>query len=137
MIKNIVKDCFALSQKSINATKEDLYIVDDLLDTITYHQENCVGMAANMIGYNKRIIVVFDQGKYLIMINPKIMKTKGKIYHAQEGCLCHNGTKEAVRYETIKVAYLDKDWKKKIGTFNRLTSQIIQHEMDHLEGILI
>lgn len=137
MIKPIVKDHFILSQKSKEASKDDLYIVQDLLDTIKAHQESCVGMAANMIGYLKRIIVVFNHDDYLIMINPVFMKCSGKEYRICERCLSHDGEKETKRYYRIKVAYYDINMKKKIKTFDGFTAQIIQHEMDHLEGILI
>lgn len=137
MIKQIVKDDFFLSQKSIEAKKEDLFIVDDLLDTIQFHQKSCVGMAANMIGYLKRIIIVFNNNEYLIFINPVIIKYGGKKYIAHESCLSHIGEKETKRYTKIKVSYFDRTMKKKIKTFEGLTAQIIQHEMDHLEGILI
>lgn len=137
MIRKIVKDCFALSQKSVTATRDDLYIIDDLIDTITFHQQRCVGMAANMIGYNKRIIVVNDHGQYLVMLNPRIIKTKGQTYKAQEGCLCHTGIKEATRYECVKVEYDDRFFHKRVKMFDQQTSQIIQHELDHLAGILI
>lgn len=137
MIKEIIKDDFFLRQKSVEAKIEDLYIADDLLETIQYHQQTCVGMAANMIGYLKRIIVVLDEQDYLILINPQVIKCFGNQYIVQEGCLSHQGTKQTKRYPKIKVSYFDKNMKKKIKTFDGLTAQIIQHEMDHLEGILI
>ncbi|MFQ6862521.1 MAG: peptide deformylase [Beduini sp.] len=137
MIREIVKDKILLSQKSIDAAYEDKSIAQDLLDTLNAHQEHCVGMAANMIGELKNIIVITDQGSPIIMYNPQIIKTTGKPYTAQEGCLSHQGTKEALRYPKIKVAYLDHDFKKKIKTFSDYTAQIIQHEMDHCNGILI
>ena len=113
MIKEIVKDQFQLSQKSAIATKEDLDIITDLLDTIKANNDHCVGMAANMIGANKRIIVVNDDNKYII------------------------GVKKTKRYEKIKVSYFDEDFKKKIKTYQGFTAQIIQHEIDHCNGILI
>lgn len=137
MIKPIVKDHFFLQQKSTDVTKDDLYIVDDLLDTIKAHDDCCVGMAANMIGYLKRMIVVFDGKDYLILINPQIIKYIGQQYITEEGCLAHQGTKQTKRYSKLKVSYLDEKMKKKIKTFDGLTAQIIQHELDHLEGILI
>lgn len=137
MIKQIVKDDFFLKQKSVEANQDDLYIVDDLLDTIRFHQQSCVGMAANMIGYLKRIIVVLDKNDYLILINPQVMKCFGSQYSSEEGCLSHQGTKQTKRYPKIKVSYLDQNMKKKIKTFDGFTAQIIQHELDHLEGILI
>lgn len=137
MIREIVTDNFQLSQKSIPATIEDLDVVEDLLDTIKEHEQGCVGMAANMIGVNKSIIVINDDGNYLIMINPKIIKTSGRLYETEEGCLSHQGKKKTKRYEKIKVDYLDGDFKRKIKTFENFTAQIIQHEIDHCNGILI
>ena len=136
MIKEIVKDNFILSQVCQDATKEDLYIVDDLLDTIKFHQTHCVGMAANMIGYLKNIIVVENQNGYLILINPVIEKETGT-YQCEESCLSHTGTKQTQRYHKIKVSYLDVQFKKRIKTFERFTAQIIQLEIDHCKGILI
>ncbi|RHS93769.1 peptide deformylase [Erysipelatoclostridium sp. AM42-17] len=136
MIKEIVKDNFILSQVCQDATKEDLYIVDDLLDTIKFHQTHCVGMAANMIGYLKNIIVVENQNEYLILINPVIEKETGT-YQCEESCLSHTGAKQTQRYHKIKVSYLDVQFKKKIKTFEGFTAQIIQHEIDHCKGILI
>lgn len=137
MIKKIIKDPFILTQKSTLATIEDLQIINDLIDTITAHKESCVGIAANMIGINKQIIVVVDNDHYLAMLNPKIIKTSGNIYTCQEGCLCHQGTKETKRFEKIKVEYMDNCFKKKIKSFSGFTAQIIQHEIDHCNGILI
>ena len=131
MIKEIVKDQFQLSQKSAIATKEDL------LDTIKANHDHCVGMAANMIGANKRIIVVNDNNKYVIMINPEVLKFSGKLYETEEGCLSHIGVKKTKRYEKIKVSYFDENFKKKIKTYQGFTAQIIQHEIDHCNGILI
>lgn len=137
MIKTIVTDKFLLSQKSIPATKEDIPVIQDLLDTINEHKNGCVGMAANMIGINKSIIVVNDNDKYLVMVNPVILKTMGRIYEAEEGCLSHVGVKRTKRYETVKVLYYDESFKKRIKTFSNYTAQIIQHEIDHCNGILI
>ena len=137
MIKEIVKDDFFLAQPSADVTANDLYIADDLLDTIKAHQQTCLGMAANMIGYLKRMMVVLDEDHYLLLINPQILKTGKSSYMAEEGCLCHQGTKTLKRYEQLKIAYLDRQMKKRIRTFSGLTAQIIQHEMDHFEGKLI
>lgn len=112
MIKEIVKDTIFLSQKAKIATKEDVYIIDDLKDTLKANQERCVGMAANMIGYNKSIIIVLENNNYLIMVNPVIIKTSKEKYIASEGCLSHTGQKETERYESIKVEYLDEQFKK-------------------------
>ena len=106
MIKDIVKDDFFLSLKSSEATKEDLYIVQDLKDTLTHNKERCVGMAANMIGYSKRIIIVDDNGKQLIMINPIYLKVSDP-YQTEEGCLSLAGVRKTTRYEQIEVKYLD------------------------------
>lgn len=138
MIKEIVKDQFLLSQKSLPATIDDLSVVKDLEDTFMAHHENCLGMAANMIGVLKRIIIVKDEHQNnLIMINPVMMEQKGKVYYADEGCLSLNGTKNVKRFDKIKVSYQDIKMKKKIKTFTGLTAQVIQHEMDHCEGVLV
>ena len=137
MIKEIRKDPLFLSQKSLKATKEDLVVIEDLKDTIKAHANTCVGMAANMIGYLKCIIVIFDEKGYLTMVNPMIMKQSGKLYETKEGCLCHEGVRPVKRYEKIKVQYLDESFKPKIKTFSGFQAQIIQHEMDHCNGILI
>lgn len=137
MIKEIIKDQFVLSQKSKPATKDDLYIIQDLLDTIQEHDNHCVGIAANMIGELKTIMVVNDEGHYIVLVNPVILKKSGKLYETNEGCLCHIGVKTTKRYEKIKIEFLDENLKKKIKTFTGFTAQVIQHEMDHFEGILI
>lgn len=137
MIREIVKDNFILSQKSVEATLEDKGIAYDLLETLKANEERCVGMAANMIGVLKRIIVIHDEKDNFIMFNPVILKTSGRCYETEEGCLSHDGQKKTKRYEKIKVEYLDMDFKKKIKTYEGFTAQIIQHEIDHLEGILI
>lgn len=136
MIKDIVKDQFFLQQKSIDATKEDSQIIQDLKDTLHIHQHECVGIAANMIGYHKRIMIVNDEGKDLILINPKMIKQEG-LYHCEEGCLSLQGMRTTKRYKKIKVDYLDENFKKKVKTFYDYTAQIIQHEYDHFEGIII
>ena len=136
-MKEIIKDEFFLKQKSKECTKEDLYIADELLETIQAYQEQCVGMAANMIGYLKRMMVVLDERHYLILINPIILKTSGKVYETEEGCLSLEGIRKTKRYESIKVSYLDQNFKKKIKTFKGYTAQIIQQELDHFEGIII
>lgn len=137
MIKDIVKDQFILSQKSKPATEKDFFIVDDLLDTIKVHEKHCVGMAANMIGQLKTIMVVQEEQHYLVLINPIVLKYSGKYSQKQEGCLCHEGVQSVKRYEKIKIEYYDKNLKKKIKTFTGFTAQIIQHELDHFEGNLI
>jgi peptide deformylase len=137
MIKQIVKDVMFLSQKSVDATKEDLYIGQDLLDTLANHREGCVGMAANMIGYLKNIIIIDHDGEDLVMYNPKITKTFGNVYETEEGCLSLEGVRPTKRYHKIKVQWLDASWKVKIKTFEGFSAQIIQHEIDHCNGIII
>ena len=137
MIKNICKDTSFLSQKSVLMTKDDLFIVPDLKDTLKFHLNGCVGMAANMIGYNKRcIIFINDNNEMEIMINPIIIKKEGE-YEAEEGCLSLVGTRKTTRYKKIKVEYLNTNFEKRIKTFKDFTAEIILHEIDHLEGILI
>lgn len=137
MVKEIIKDKFYLSLKSIEADLDDLFIIQDLKDTLQFHKAECVGMAANMIGYNKNIIAFYEQNNINIMVNPSIIQKGIHRYITEEGCLCHEGTKSCERYEKIKVQYFDEKMKLKIKTFTGFTAQIIQHELDHLEGILI
>ncbi|BBH25186.1 peptide deformylase [Intestinibaculum porci] len=138
MIRSIIRDPLFLSKKAEAATKDDLYIATDLKETLAAHRHECVGMAANMIGVNKRIIIILDEDQMIVMFNPEIIKTSKKTYVAEEGCLSHPGSsKETKRYESVKVSYLDENWKKKIKTYTGFTAEIIQHECDHLEGILI
>lgn len=134
MVKEIVRDTFFLSQKSKLATQEDIQIIQDLKDTLEANKERCVGMAANMIGYQKCILVFYDQNTLSIMINPEIIKCS-QMYEPEEGCLSLEGTRKTKRYQSIKVKYLDENFK--IKTYKGFTAQIIQHEMDHFEGILI
>lgn len=136
MIREINKDIIILSQKSAPATESDRQIGEDLLETLIANSEHCVGMAANMIGELKNIIAINDNGNYILMYNPEIIKHDG-IYEAEEGCLSLNGTRKTKRYKKIKVRYYDGDFKIKIKTYEGFTSQIIQHEADHLNGILI
>lgn len=137
MIRKIVKDEFVLCQKSVEAKPEDLTVLLDLIDTIKTHCDECIGMAANMIGVLRRIIVVKDEDQYIGLINPVILKTSGRYYEAEEGCLCYEGSKKTKRYEKIKVQYRDSDWKIKIKTFNGYVAEAIQHEIDHCNGVLI
>lgn len=136
MIKPIVKDVIFLAQKSQEATKGDMEIVNDLIDTLMANLQGCVGLAANMIGVKKRIIVVVSKNEILPMINPVILK-KENSYTTKESCLSLVGEREATRYENIEVEYLDKQFKRKKGKFNGFTAQIIQHEIDHCNGIII
>lgn len=136
MIRPIVKDILFLGQKSEPANKEDITIIDDLVDTLRANLECCVGMAANMIGVKKRILV-FSVGDVIIpMVNPVILK-KEQGYETEESCLSLTGFRKTFRYETIEVEYLDKNFKKHKQTFTGFTAQIIQHEVDHFEGIII
>lgn len=136
MVRDTVKDTFILSRISVLANKDDLSIAQDLIDTLEAHKESCAGMAANMIGLHKRIIAFQDEGKIVVMLNPEIIK-KSQIYSAKEGCLSLSGQRETKRYRSIKVRYLDMQMKIKIKTFKDFTAQVIQHEIDHCDGILI
>ena len=137
MIRNIVKDIEFLKIVSSDATKDDLHIAADLIDTLTFNRHRCVGMAANMIGYSKRIIIFEDYDKKLVvMINPIILKCNDE-YETMEGCLSLDGERTTKRYHSIKVQYYDMDFKMKIKTYRDFQAQIIQHEIDHLNGIII
>lgn len=136
MIKQVVKDVLFLGQKSEHATKEDIEVIDDLVDTLRANLDGCVGMAANMIGVKKRILV-FSLGNIIVpMVNPVIVKKENK-YETEESCLSLNGFRKTTRYEKIEVEYLDRNFKKHRDTFKGFTAQIIQHEIDHFEGIII
>ncbi|MGN0610996.1 MAG: peptide deformylase [Ruminiclostridium sp.] len=136
MVKEINKDIILLSQKSQPTSDSDMSIAEDLLDTLKANSERCVGMAANMIGELKNIIAVNDNGSYLIMYDPEIIKAD-KPYDTQEGCLSLDGVRNTKRYKKIKVRYLDSSRRLKIKTFEGYTAQIIQHEIDHCNGIII
>ena len=131
-----MKDPIFLAQKSVPATKEDLPVAQDLLDTLTAHKDGCVGMAANMIGVSKRIIAFDNEGKYMVMFNPEIVK-RSEPYEAEEGCLSLSGTRKAKRYRSIKVQYQNEQFQTRLKTFTGWTAQIIQHEIDHCNGVLI
>lgn len=136
MIKPIVKDVLFLGQKSENATKNDINVINDLVDTLRANINGCVGMAANMIGVLKNVIV-FSAGYTIIpMVNPVIISKKNP-YETEESCLSLTGVRKITRYEIIEVEYLDKNFIKHKDTFKGFTAQIIQHEIDHFEGILI
>ena len=136
MIKEINRDIFILSQKSVPATENGRQTGEDLLETLIANSERCVGMAANMIGVSKNIIAINDNNNYTVMYNPEILKAD-KEYETEEGCLSLDGVRKTKRYRKIKVRYLDKDFKIKIKTYDGFTAQIIQHEIDHLSGIII
>ena len=136
MIKPIVKDVLFLGEKSEVATKEDMSVVNDLIDTLRANLDGCVGLAPNMIGVKKRIIVFAVGSAIVPMINPVILK-KEKSYVTEESCLSLTGFRETTRYETIEVEYFDKSFKKQRETFTGFVAQIIQHEVDHCNGIII
>ena len=136
MVRTVVKDVIFLGQKAEPATQKDIAVVDDLLDTLKANAQHCVGMAANMIGKKKRIIV-YSMGVICVpMINPVIIK-KSKPYETQEGCLSLIGVRKTTRYEFIEVEYMDRNFKKQKDSFSGWTAQIIQHEIDHCDGIVI
>ena len=136
MIQPIMKDPIFLAQKSVPATQEDLQVAQDLLDTLIAHKDGCVGMAANMIGVSKRIIAFDNEGKYMVMFNPEIVK-RSEPYEAEEGCLSLPGTRKTKRYRSIKVRYQNGQLQTRFKTFTGWTAQIIQHEIDHCNGVLI
>ena len=137
MIKELIHDPILLSIKSEVATKEDLQVAQDLLDTLIAHKDGCVGMAANMIGVQKRIIAFDNDGTYMLMFNPEIIKKSGP-YDAEEGCLSLlDGPRKCKRYQTIKVQWQTAEFQTRIKTFTGFSAQIIQHEVDHCEGVLI
>ena len=137
MVKELVHDPILLARKSAPATKEDLDIARDLLDTLTAHRETCVGMAANMIGEFRNIIAFDNGGEYMLMLNPEILKAEGE-YEAEEGCLSLlGGPRKTRRFQKIKVRWQTMEFQTRIKTFSGWTAQIIQHEIDHCNGILI
>ncbi len=136
MVKEIVKDVLFLGRKSTEATQEDIIIIQDLKDTLAFHRGRCLGMAANMIGQNKRIIIIAADIMDLVMVNPVIIEKDGE-YETEEGCLSLSGQRKTKRYQKIRVKYQNDRFKWKEADFEGLYAQIIQHEMDHLEGIII
>ena len=136
MIKPIMRDPLFLARKSSDATKDDLNVAADLLDTLRANAAGCVGMAANMIGVSKRIIAFDNQGTYMVMFNPEIVKCSDP-YEAEEGCLSLVGVRKTTRYRSIKVRYQNEAFQVRLKTFTGWTAQIIQHEIDHCNGILI
>ena len=137
MVRDIIKDTIFLSQKSQPAVLADLPLAQDLLDTLAAHQDHCVGMAANMIGITKRIVAVRTGQAYLLLLNPVITARSPETYLAEEGCLSLDGVRPVRRHAWIEVTYCDRKFKRKQQRFTGLAAQIVQHEMDHLEGILI
>ncbi len=136
MVKPIMKDVLFLGQKSEEATEADRPIIQDLHDTLAAHRESCVGMAANMIGYRKRMIIVSMGLSDVVMINPAIIQ-KSQPYQTEEGCLSLQGVRKTRRFKKIKVQYLDESFQKHTQEYEGHIAQIIQHECDHLDGILI
>ena len=136
MIQEICKDEIFLAQKAEPATPDDLPIAQDLIDTLTAHKDGCVGMAANMIGVNKRIIIFDNEGAYQVMFNPVIVKQSGP-YQTEEGCLSLTGRRSTKRWKSIKVQWQNETFQTRLKTFTGWTAEIIQHEIDHCDGILI
>ena len=137
MVKELIHDPIFLARKSAPAAKEDLPVAQDLLDTLAAHRETCVGMAANMIGVCKRIIAFDNEGTYMVMLNPRIIKQSGE-YETEESCLSLlGGPRKTLRYRKIKVEYQTPELQTRLKTFEGWTAQIIQHEIDHCNGILI
>jgi len=136
MIREIVKGEAIFAQKAEPATISDLSVAEDLLDTLNANRASCVGMAANMIGVNKRIIVFDHDGKHEVMFNPQMIR-QSEPYTAEEGCLSLTGTREAKRFNSIKVQYRNSEFQTRIKTYKGRTAQIIQHEIDHCDGTII
>lgn len=137
MVKELMHDPIFLAQKSAPATKDDLQLAQDLLDTLSAHKQTCVGMAANMIGVCKRIIAFDNEGTYMIMLNPEIVRQSGD-YETEESCLSLlGGPRKTKRYQKIKVRYQTLEFQTRLKTFEGWTAQIIQHEIDHCNGVLI
>ncbi len=136
MVREIMKDPVFLAQPSVAATREDTDIAQDLLDTLTAHADGCVGMAANMIGVAKRIIAFDNEGSYMVMFNPEIIRQSER-YDTEEGCLSLSGVRQTKRWRSIKVKYQNEQFQERIKTFTGWTAQIIQHEIDHCNGVLI
>ena len=136
MVCDICKDTVFLAQKAAPATAEDLGAAQDLLDTLIAHKDGCVGMAANMIGVCRRIIAFDNEGTYMVMFNPVIVRQSGP-YEAQEGCLSLTGVRKTKRFQTVKVQWQNEQFQTRLKTFTGWTAEIIQHEIDHCEGILI
>ena len=136
MVREIVHDPVFLAQPSVPATKADLPIVMDLIDTLKVNQDRCVGMAANMIGERKRIIVMARGPMVIAMINPVILSASGE-YETEEGCLSLEGKRKTIRYQTIRLKWQDVQMKERVGTLEGFQAQIVQHEIDHCDGKLI
>lgn len=137
MVRDIVTDPLFLSRKAFPATRADMDVAADLMDTLRANAGRCVGMAANMIGISKRIIVIWMDGVPVPMFNPAIVQYGGGTYEAEEGCLSHAGTKKTLRHRSVEVEYQDASFKKRRRHFEGFVAQVIQHEIDHCGGILI
>lgn len=137
MVKEIIKNEEILKTVSVDATRKDMQIVKDLEDTLKANSEICVGLAANMIGENKRIMCIYDNTKLLTLINAKVVGHSQEAYQVEEGCLSLEGERQTTRYKSITVKFFDKTWKAKTIRFSGFTAEIIQHQLDHFEGILI
>lgn len=136
MVCEICRDEAFLAQRAESAATDDFSVAQDLLDTLIAHKDGCVGMAANMIGANKRIIAFDNKSEYMVMFNPVIVKRSGP-YETEEGCLSLTGTRKAKRYQTIKVQWQNEKFQTRLKNFSGWTAEIIQHEIDHCEGVLI
>lgn len=136
MERSIIRDTFFLRQKSLPASRDDLPTAQDLLDTLEANKDRCVGLAANMTGVLRRILVLDNEGTPLVMLNPEII-SRSESYSTEEGCLSLDGTRPVTRWRKIKVRWQDTELRTRIKTFTDFPAQIIQHEMDHFEGILI
>lgn len=136
MVKTVIRDPILLSQKASAATPDDICVADDLADTLKANAERCVGMAANMIGVTKRIIVFFDGNVCTEMFNPELLSAK-EPFETEEGCLSLDGVRKTKRFRTIRVRWQNRQFQTRIKTFSGWTAQIIQHELDHCNGILI
>ena len=137
MVRELVRDdLIFLARKAVPAQNGDQAVARDLADTLAAHREGCVGMAANMIGENKRIIAFYDAGKLNVMFNPQIVKASGA-YEAEEGCLSLTGTRKTKRFQSIKVQYQNESFQTRLKTYTGWTAQIIQHEIDHCNGVII
>jgi len=136
MVRQIVRDVMFLSRKSQEAAAEDLSVAQDLKDTLIAHKEGCVGLAANMIGVGKRIIAFYDGGKLEVMFNPEIIKCDGA-FETEEGCLSLDGVRKTKRYKSIKVKFQNEKMQVRMKSYSGWTAQIIQHEVDHCNGVII
>lgn len=136
MVKDIIRDEAFLSIPSVDADEKDRAVINDIVDTLHANRDRCVGMAANMIGVNKNVIAVELGPVSIVMINPRVLKKSGE-YKTKEGCLSLEGERECVRYREIEIEYLDRTFKKRRERYSGFASEIIQHEMDHLRGIII